>query len=242
MKNNINRLFVESQLEIDASIMLLAQSHYLMNVMRKKIGDKVKVFNGKDGEWLGEITYYSKKLGVEIRLKECLRQQEKLPELWLIFAPIKQSRLHFILEKATELGVTKIFPVLTARTIMPNINLDKSKLIMAEAAEQSNRLDVPVIYNIQKLEELLSNWHHNNKIILCNETEVNINISNVTCKLEQYIYTILVGPEGGFTLQELNYLSRMPFIYSVKLGTQILRSETAAISALAYIQMTRIIT
>ncbi|AIL65565.1 Ribosomal RNA small subunit methyltransferase E [Rickettsiales bacterium Ac37b] len=240
MKNNITRLFVENQLDIDSSILLShSQSHYLMNVMRKQIKDHIKVFNGKDGEWLSEIIHYNKKLGVEISLKEKLRKQENLPELWLIFTPIKQSRLHFILEKSAELGVTKMFPILTSRTVISNINLEKSKLVLVEAAEQSNRLDIPVIYNLQKLDTLISNWNPDNKIVLCNESETHIHIRNIIHKLDKDICTIMIGPEGGFTSQELDYLGKLPFLYSVSLGAQILRSETAAISSLACIQMMR---
>jgi 16S rRNA (uracil1498-N3)-methyltransferase len=139
-----------------------------------------------------------------------------------------------LIEKSTELGVTKFIPIVTKHTVIRDINIDKLSLVAIEAAEQSRRLDVPIFEKIQTLEKLMSNWD-DKKIILCSEHETNVNISSINDA-----YCLMVGPEGGFSCDEIEKLTSNPIIKSCSLGARILRAETASIAALSFLQLARL--
>jgi len=206
--------------------------------MRRKAGDSVSLFNGQDGEWSAEISLAGK-ARVELRITEMLQLQEKEPDIWLIFAPIKMGRIDFLVEKATELGAAKLLPVFTSRTIVSRVNIDRLKAHAIEAAEQSERLSVPEITEPMKLEKLLAGWDKNRKIILCDESGTAKKFSNAVSEHDKS--AILIGPEGGFTPEEFKMLYNCPFVIPTSLGPRILRADTAALAALALWQELRVL-
>ena len=206
------------------------QAHFLGTVMRKKIGDPMRVFNGEDGEYLAEITCLSKRTS-EISVTELLRPAYAPPDVWLLFAPVKKSRNGFIVEKATELGVARIQPVLTARTTS-TIKTAKMGAQIVEAAEQTERLDLPKICEPVKLQALLDGWDEGRTLIFADEAGEGISAAKALAKI-QAPCAFLVGPEGGFTGEERKYLRSKPYVKAISLGPRILRSGTAALSVLS---------
>jgi 16S rRNA (uracil1498-N3)-methyltransferase len=227
------RIYLNQELEA-GNLLLLDDKihHYLINVMRSKIGYQILMFNGVDGEFSGIIKEINKK-STSIYIEKKLQEQSFCSDLCLIFAPIKPHRLSFLIEKATELGVTKFIPVITKHTANRDINIDKLLLVAIEASEQSRRLDVPVIEKIQTLDKLLNSWD-NKKIILCSEHETSTNIKEITDA-----HCLMVGPEGGFSSDEIENLVKHPMIKSCSLGERILRAETASIAALSFLNLNR---
>lgn len=202
--------------------------HYLINVMRLKIGDKFLMFNAREGEYLFLITSITKnKLEVEnVGLIRNYKQEKKIN---LIFSPLKQHRMLYLFEKATELGVTTLTPVLTKHSVVDKLNYEKCNLYVKEAAEQCMRLSVPEIKPLMKLEQFIQNWN-SETIFFCNENEKERSFS---AESKDFPLNILIGPEGGFSEDEQQFLQKLDFIRSVHLGDLILRAETAAVFALA---------
>ncbi|MBX7146880.1 MAG: 16S rRNA (uracil(1498)-N(3))-methyltransferase [Alphaproteobacteria bacterium] len=234
----VPRIFVDCSLQSHVHIELgITTYHYLKNVLRLTIGSSVKIFNGSQGEWLGTIENYTKH-HVIIKLQDQFKKQFLTPSLNLLFAPIKKNRLDFLVEKATELGVTLFQPMITDYTNTKNINPSRLNLIAQEAAEQCERLDIPKIENIKSLDDVLKRWDKNELILLCAEKgdakpiQQILGASN-TLKKSYQPHTILIGPEGGFSQREMDMLVNQEFIIPVTLGSRILRSETAALAALA---------
>ncbi len=229
----LTRLFVTSSLENKIITLLsAAEIHYLANVMRKKLKEQLLLFNSQDGEYLAEIIEINNKK-IILNLLEKIREPKKEKEVNLIFAPIKQTKILFLLEKATELGVTILTPVKTKHSVVDKINLTKWQIYTKEASEQCGRLSLPEIKPLEKLDKFLNRWDHSKKIILCNEKEKNLHIAQYIRTTEGVI-NVMVGPEGGFSKEELQLLEGKDFIISVHLGERILRAETASIAALAY--------
>jgi len=197
--------------------------------MRKRIDDQLLVFNGLNGEYLAQIIAVKPKL-IELTLSEQVRIAKPKRQVNLIFAPIKHTRMSFLLEKATELGATKLIPIQTKHSVVDKINLDKWNIYIKEATEQCRRLDMPEIIAMTSLTRLLKNWPLDKQIILCNEQENSLSIHQIK-KTDNM--TIMIGPEGGFSSEELSLLLAQKFITSVHLGENILRSETAALAALS---------
>ena len=163
------RLFVDAPLTPGAAVELAADHvHYMRAVMRQREGDRFHIFNGRDGEWIAELTALGKKAGAA-RLHEHIREQTSVPDLWLAFAPIKGARLDFVVQKATELGVAVLQPVLTERTVVRNLNLDRLRANAVEAAEQCECLGVPEIREPQTLRNLLGGWPAGRGLIFCDE-------------------------------------------------------------------------
>lgn len=225
----LTRLYIGVPLYSEAEIILpKEQVHYLANVLRKAAGDDVRVFNGQDGEWRARITDISKRSAV-LQAKELLRPQVIVPDIWLCFAPVRKHRNAFILEKATELGIARLQPVLTRRTQFGKINLSKMQAQIIEAAEQTERLCLPELRDTTPLEKLLEEWDENRTLIMGDEAgdcpparEV---FQNMTGRA-----AILTGPEGGFDPKEREMLRSQPFVRPVSLGPRILRADTAALS------------
>jgi len=226
--NNI-RLFYDKSLSINFSSKLdKSQSHYIYKVMRVGIGQTFSLFN-KNGEWEAKIENY-KDQAVDFLVIKKIRSNENNKEIWLAFAPIKLNYLNLMIQKATELGVTKLIPILTERTIVRKINLARINKIVIEAAEQSNRLDIPKIEKLTKFKNFLKENKNTNIIF----GDLNTNNVKFDFKDEKPV-CVLIGPEGDFTEDERSMILNQKNITSIKINENILRSETAAISMLSLI-------
>lgn len=210
------------------------QSHYLIHVMRSNVGDGVLLFNGQDGEWQASITMI-KKAEVQLTVQHQTRPQMPEPALCLIFAIIKRSHGDFMVEKASELGVSKLIPITTQHSVISRPPSERYHSIATEAAEQCERLSVPEIAETQTLTALLASWDSTRPIILCAETGAAQPLATLLPTLPPP-YTVLIGPEGGFSAEEFALLRSKPFIHVAHLGQRILRADTAALAALAIIQ------
>jgi len=226
------RLYVETPLNHGGEISLdKGQSHYLANVMRRSVGDAVLLFNGRDGEWRASIASAAKK-EVRLALQTQIRPQPEEPDLWLMFALLKRGPVDLIAEKATELGVTRMLPVITDRTNSDRINTDRLSAITREASEQCGRLTVPSIDASQPLRQVFREWPSDRPVILMNETGTGRSVAHAMKAHIGKPGTILIGPEGGFSPEELDALANLDFVTSASMGRRLLRAETAAIAAL----------
>ena len=208
----------------------LDQSRYLTQVMRLKAGDDLLAFNGRHGEWRASVAEVLKK-GVILRAEELVREQTHGPDLELIVAVVKKARIETIVEKATELGAQRVRLVLTHRTNADRLRLDRLDAIAEEAAEQTGRLDVPLVDDPVKLDALLDGWEDGRRLMFCDETGGAPAVSALTGAGEGK-WAILIGPEGGFSPEEGERLRALPFTTAVSLGPRILRADTAAIAAM----------
>ncbi|MBF0335593.1 MAG: 16S rRNA (uracil(1498)-N(3))-methyltransferase [Alphaproteobacteria bacterium] len=224
------RLHVDACLAEGADVAVSpAQAHYLGSVMRLGPGDPVILFNGRDGEWasrLAEVTRKAARLVVETRL----RPQTPEPDVWLLFAPPKGPRLDFVTEKATELGAALLRPVFTRRSVVTRVNEEKMRAHLIEAAEQCERLTVPVLAPPAPLDRALAEWPSDRRLFVLAEHGPSRPLAEA---LTPGPAGFLVGPEGGFDKTELDALAGLPFAVAVGLGPRILRAETAALAALA---------
>lgn len=231
------RLFVEGELSGGGTLALDDnQSHYLVNVMRLKGGAAIALFNGRDGEWLAEMTK-ARKRSAELTLIHELRPQPAEVNLWLVFAPIKRARLDYMVQKAVELGVSGICPVYTERTVVSRLNHKRMLANAREAAEQCGRLSVPEIREPVDLGQLIADWPAGRRLIFCDEMGEDASMYNRLAGLSgderSKPWAILIGPEGGFSEQEARKLREQEFVTPVSLGPQVLRADTAAVAALA---------
>jgi len=229
------RLYYPGKLSLKNPIKLENnQVHYLINVMRKKIDDSILVFNSVNGEFLGNILeIYKNTIIIDIIKKT--REVKIENDIWLLFAPVKKSPTEHIVQKGTELGVSKIIPIITERTITKKLNLKRMQDIAIQSSEQSERITIPKVCNLTKLKDLIINWNNERIIFFCDETmrknKANkIDFQNLSTKP---FGAILVGPEGGFSTNEINYLKEKRFIRPIDLGPRILRADTAVIAALS---------
>ena len=205
------------------------QSHYLSKVMRVKENEVFSLFN-KEGEWEAKILGISKNI-VEFKIIKQLRQKEITRELWLAFSPIKSNYQNFMLQKATELGVTKFLPIIFDRTVVRKINKDRLEKIVIEASEQSNRINVP---NIEDAQDLNSFLKKNSMDLIF--TDLNSNIDKVDkSKFTDKPVCIIIGPEGDFSETEREKILSFKGVQPVKINENILRSETAVISAISIV-------
>jgi len=224
------RLFFSATLSADMIDKLdKSQSHYLTKVMRVKENEVFSLFN-KNGEWEAKILGISKSI-VEFKTIKQLRQKENTKELWLAFSPIKSNYQNFMIQKATELGVTKFLPIIFERTIVRKINKERLEKIVIEASEQSNRINVPIIEESQKL----NNFLKTNSIDLI-FTDLNSNNNKIDkSKLTDRPVCIIIGPEGDFSEAEREEILSFSGVQAIKINENILRSETAVISAISII-------
>ncbi len=211
------------------------QAHWLNTVMRAKAGEEVAVFNGRDGEWRAEIAALTKS-GGSLHPAEQLRPQRPEPDLWLLFAPLKKDATDFVVEKATELGVSALGPVFTRHTVAQRVNSERLAANAREAAEQCERLSIPRLLPPESLEKLLADWDPTRRLLYMDETGGGAPIAEVASGLDGQSLAVLVGPEGGFAKSELDALRDLPFATAVGLGPRILRADTAALAALACLQ------
>ena len=227
------RLYVEQNLSHQAVIALApSQAHYLNNVMRKKNGEPVRLFNGRDGEWLGRLEDLGKKSG-NVVLEKCLKEQPAHKHhIHLFFTPIKKNRQDWLIEKAVELGVTDFHPVLTQNTEVRKINEERVRAQIFEASEQCERFEIPTLHTIGKLDEIWPDWPRDVPILSCLERFDAPALKDMAFKDYQDI-ALLIGPEGGFTREEKGKIAGQTT--PVDLGETILRVETAVIKALVLI-------
>ena len=223
------RLFCRESLSLNLTATLdKSQSHYVSKVMRIKENGVFSLFNS-GGEWEAKILAISKSI-VEFNVTKQLRQKENLKELWLAFSPIKSNYFNFMMQKATELGVTKFLPIIFDRTIVRKINKERLEKVIIEAAEQSNRINVPKIEEPQKLKNFLSN---DMDLIFTdlNTSNTKIDLKKLTTKPT----CVIIGPEGDFSEEEREKILKFKGVQPIKINENILRSETAVISALSII-------
>lgn len=225
------RLFVETLLSDGLELPVSGpQAHYLIAVMRMKAGSPVKLFDNISGEWLAEATIIGKR-DLILRVKGLLRQREDVPDLWLLAAPIKKARIDLVAEKACELGVARYQPVVTRRTVIERLNLERLRSHMIEAAEQCGRTALPELGEPVKLLPLLLSWAEERTLYFADEAGGTPFAEAATGRNGPA--AILVGPEGGFDDEERAAIRALPQAVPISLGPRILRAETAAIAALA---------
>ena len=227
------RLYVPAPLRAGALVALgRDQAHYLANVMRQRAGDRIALFNGRDGEWAAEITAAGKR-EVTLTCRERLRAQSEPPDLWLCFAPVKKARTDFIAEKACEMGCRRLIPVFTRHTNSERVRTDRLAAHAIEAAEQCGLLSVPEIAEPVDLGRLLADWPADRKLMFCDESGTAPPATEVLEEAGPGPWAVLTGPEGGFTPEEAERLRVMDQAHPVSLGPRILRADTAAVAALA---------
>jgi 16S rRNA (uracil1498-N3)-methyltransferase len=225
------RLFVDRILSDGLEVRIDGgQAHYLISVMRLKVGAPVKLFDDQTGEWLAEVSVLAKR-DLILRVSGKLREREAVPDLWLLAAPIKKARIDLVAEKACELGVALYRPVITRRTIVERLNLDRLRSHMVEAAEQCGRTALPVIEEPIKLAALLKTWPATRALFFADEQG---GVSFAEAALAHPgPAAILIGPEGGFDDEERALIRAAPQAVAISLGPRILRAETAAIAAIS---------
>ena len=227
------RLYTPNPLKDKISVPLEKdQEHYLVNVMRRKENDPVRLFNGQDGEWQGILQNISKKSAYVFIEKQLREQPTDSRKIHAVFCPIKKHRQDWMIEKAVELGVTDFHPILTQNTEVRKINDARIKQQIFEAAEQCERLEIPALHDLRKLEELLNQWPENIQILSCVERFKAKPLKEMNIQKNQDI-AFLIGPEGGFTKEEKDLLAQKT--KAVDLGETVLRCETALMKALILI-------
>jgi 16S rRNA (uracil1498-N3)-methyltransferase len=212
---------------------------YLTKVMRQKIGDKIFIFNGQNGEFQSEVISINKKF-LCLKILKKIADLENSQNITLAFALVKNIKIDFIAQKATELGVSKFQPIITQHTIVDKINVDRFKISIKEACEQCERNDLPQILSLKKLDNFLSENSIKEKIIiLCDESQKGKKAKELLPKIlknETDEIVVLVGPEGGFSSQEFKQMEKIENVFSMSLGKRILKVDTAIISALTLVQ------
>ncbi len=226
------RLFFSKSLSLNLTAKLdKPQSHYVNKVMRIKVNETFSLFNS-GGEWEAKIIEISKSI-VEFNITKQLRQKENIKEVWLAFSPIKSNYFNFMIQKATELGVTKFLPIIFDRTVVRKINKERLQKIIIEAAEQSNRINVPSIEEPQNLKNFLTENKNNIDLIF---TDLNSQNKKLDIKgLSKKPICLIIGPEGDFSESEREEVFSFDGVKPLKINENILRSETAAISAISII-------
>ena len=239
MKMSKTRLYVDKELSSNIMIYIRdKQHHFLKNVLRIKILDIISVFDGISGEWLSKVVSINRN-NIVLQILNKNRELEPETDLWLVFAPIKSLRMNITIQKATELGVSKLIPCITKNTNQSKINIRNLKMNIIEAAEQSERLTLPLVEKTFTLDDLLENFPKDRGIIFCNENNKDLPLINeilpkYTDKYKKW--AVLIGPEGGFTDLEINKILSLSSSVSVSLGRRILRSDTATTAAIFSIQ------
>jgi 16S rRNA (uracil1498-N3)-methyltransferase len=226
------RLFVPQPFDAGRKIVLPPdQSHYLVTVMRLAEGAVISIFNGTDGEWTAALSD-ARKRAVTLECRAQTRPQDAQADLWLCFAPIKKARTDFIAEKACEMGAARLCPVLTQHTNADRVRTDRLQAHAVEAAEQCGILSVPKVDAPVQLMPLLEGWPVYRRIMFCDETGGGAPARDVLTAEGSGPWAILIGPEGGFSSEEIARLNAAPFAHAVSLGPRILRADTAAVAAL----------
>jgi 16S rRNA (uracil1498-N3)-methyltransferase len=234
------RLYVDAALRSEVAVSLEApQAHYLLHVLRLKVGDPVLVFNGRDGEWRSTLAGPGKR-GAVLEVREQTREQPASGDLHFCFAPLKHTRLDYLVQKAVEMGASRLQPVLTRHTQVARVNLERMRANAIEAAEQCGVLALPEIAAPVALDQLIADRDGPRLLVFCDEdAEVKDPIAALNGALRDGVagpLAILIGPEGGFAEEERAALLRAPNVLRLALGPRILRGDTAAVAALALVQ------
>ena len=239
MKKSKTRLFIEKQISQNLMIYIKEkQHHFLKNVLRIKLNDVINVFDGITGEWMSQVISVSKDK-TALKIEKKIREFETQPDIWLIFAPIKLFRLNIIIQKAVELGVSKFIPCKTEFSDFDKLNYKNLELNAIEAAQQCDRLDIPKIEKIINLNTLIKELPDDRAIVFCDESDINLPsiYDELRSNLNNYLkWSVIIGPEGGFSSEERELIKKQKNVLRVTLGSRILRSDTAAISSLFCIQ------
>lgn len=230
------RLFVEAALAAGTSVDISdAQANYLLNVLRLKAGAQLLLFNGLDGEWRAEITAVRKR-GCVLTVREQTRLQTSGPDIQYLFAPLKHARLDYMVQKAVELGVARLTPVLTRRTVPDRVNLERMRANAIEAAEQCGVLRLPQVDAPVTLERALNAWDESRTLVFCDEDAPVADPLAALSRLKRGApVAVLIGPEGGFTEEERQLVGARPFAVAISMGPRIMRADTAAVAALTLV-------
>ena len=230
------RLFVGEPLGGGASIGLKpGQAQYLQHVLRLKAGDPVALFNGSDGEWAGTIAGFGEGWA-SVDVSRLRRQQVAEPDLWLLFAPVSHVPIDYLVQKATELGVSVVQPVITAYSEIGRVDTGRLAADAVEAAQRTDRLTIPEMRAAAPLLDVLADWPHERRLMFCDESGSGPPVAEALAAESGsggLPWAVLVGPEGGFSASELDALAKLPFVMPVSLGPRLLRADTAALAALA---------
>ena len=240
MKKNL-RLYIKEKIEKGPLILNKKHSHYLKNVMRLKLNDKVSLFNEVDGEWLATIVSI-KKNECSILVEDFIKNSDIFYDVWLLFAPVKQARLDYLAQKTCEMGVKELFPIFTEYTQAKKINIDRIRSNLIEAAEQCNFNNIPEVSSAVNFNHILDNWEkffEDRKVIFCDERSKSEALEVLKDKKSKYNnkWAIIVGPEGGFSDFERNSIDNKNNSLSISLGPRVMRSDTAVVAILAIFQM-----
>ena len=231
------RIFLNSELKKSSEVQLSKEnSHYLKNVLRKKIGEKILCFNNVFGEWSAEIIMINR--FVTIKILTLLRKpnSEMENDIWICFGLIKSRNINFLVEKTSELGISKLIPLQTFFSEKKNINIHRLNKISVEAVEQSNGILIPEITHVKKLSEIIINWDKDRTIIVCNEKKHCQNILKLFCGKNLKKIAIFVGPVAGWSHEDLKFFENYDAIH-MSLGQRLLKADTAAISALSCVKL-----
>ena len=234
---NVIRLYCNQKLSLNnITVLNKTDTHYLKNVMRCKKNDQINLFNENDQEFYSKILEI-KKYETILEIFELSTNTEIINDIFLIFSLVKKNKMDFIIQKATELGVKKIFPILTERSSTRDINPSRMVAIAKEASEQSNRISIPEISNVMTIQELLKQWDKKRSILYADEIlKINKNLTILDRK--NFVKSsLLVGPEGGFSPEENDMLKNYKYVFPISFGETILRSDTAAIVGLSYLNI-----
>ena len=227
------RIYLDKKLNLDLNLILEKEdAHYLTNVMRLREGDNVFLFNSKDGEFKGEIISSDKK-NTKVKLISKIDNINKPGKISLIFSLIKSSKLDYLIQKCTEIGVKSFIPVISEKSVAKNFNIKRTEKIIKESCEQSNQLFLPTIHGVEKLERKIKSFDKNSIVFFADINSSNKKIDEVIKNNKNREFYLLVGPEGDFSLKERDLLKSMNNCIPISLGQNILRSETAAVAGLA---------
>ena len=230
------RLYADAPLHDNAEIALDAnQSNYVRNVLRLEAGARLLTFNGRDGEWIAEVAISGKRT-TSLIARQQIRTQTGLPDIWYVFAPLKHARLDYMVQKAVEMGVCHLQPVMTRRTQAGRVNTGRMQANVVEAAEQCGILTLASVGELRKLGDVLDQWPTDRTLVFCDESA---NLAHSFQQLAEHRgqkMAVLIGPEGGFDPTERERLLALPQALRLSLGPRILRADTAAVAALTLTQ------
>lgn len=230
------RLYVDHPLTAGALVPLAPeQANYLCNVLRLVAGSRLLVFNGREGEWHATLREAGKRKATLV-IERIARPQSGGPDIDYLFAPLKRARLDYMVQKAVELGVARLRPVITRRTIAERVNLERMRANVIEAAEQCGVLRIPEVAAPERLDAVLDAWSHDRPLVLCDEEAEVASPLAALSTLSPGPVALLIGPEGGFAPEERSRLLLAPFTLAISLGPRIMRADTAAVAALALVE------
>ena len=230
------RLFLDMPLGAGAVVEpARAQAHYLIHVLRLKAGDAILVFNGRDGEWRATLREAGRKTCI-LAIDEQTRAQPDTPDLDFLFAPLKQARLDYMVQKGVEMGAGRLIPVRTQFTQIARVNADRMRANAIEAAEQCGLLSLPEIAPLERFDKILTGWEPARRLVFCDEAAPVADPVAALKAVPAGPLAVLIGPEGGFSPAERARLLGLSHVTAISLGPRILRADTAAVAALAIVQ------